>query len=353
MSMTSQDSIPSFSGHPADYRNYRLQVRWLVAATKTDKLELVGPALIRRLSGSAFEQFRSEDPVTYRTQDGAQKVLAVLDKHYAYLPETEVQDSIEQFLSCTRGRNQGPTEYSASFRAAVQRLERILSDQINQEQTTKHGLAMVEHERELRLHSHAMERWEFEFQTAAAQHGEEAAALVLGDPPQEPRPPPSKPPEITFHFPESFTGYLFLKGYGLTRQQRADTIRSAGGTTQFPQLERSLRAAEQSFEGEYSRRGVVFYGEEQSDWYYHEEDSAWQAWEEEEEEWQEDEDENYHEEEPEESYEDLDEVEAEAYVTYMQARQRLREVKQQRGFTDTPGKGKGKGKGKGSRSKGK
>eukprot|EP00969_Alexandrium_andersonii_P331081 14633966-Alexandrium_andersonii.AAC.1 len=36
----------------------------------------------------------------------------------------------------------------------------------------------------------------------------------------------------------------------MSRQQKADTIRSAGGKTQFQAIERVLRASEQAFEGQ-------------------------------------------------------------------------------------------------------
>eukprot|EP00971_Amphidinium_carterae_P218296 4332918-Amphidinium_carterae.1 len=357
MAQPKEESIPSFNGNPSRYRDYRVQVQWLVASTKANALDLVGPALIRRLTGNAFEHFRASNPADFRVPEGAQKVLNILDTHYAFLPQTEIQDAVEAFFACSRQRGQGPTEYSAIFRATTRRLEKLLTTELQREQQLKHQQALLHYERELRLHAARLEEWDQTAQLRAQQ------GLPPDQMPEDPEGPPSLEHVPDFVFPQAFTGYLFLRGYGLTRQQRADTIRSAGGSTRFEALEASLRASEQSYEGEYSRHGVVYFGDNNADEYYQDESwddgygyddyndysdyYTWYA-----------EDEHYPEEHPQQPEETLDgdpelqEDEAEALIGYLQARQKLRDTKRARGFmptssTETKGKAKSKGKGKG------
>ena len=45
-------------------------------------------------------------------------------------------------------------------------------------------------------------------------------------------------------FPSTVLGHLFMRKYGLSREQRAQVIRSTGGSSKFHEVERILRASD-------------------------------------------------------------------------------------------------------------
>eukprot|EP00969_Alexandrium_andersonii_P172090 7607176-Alexandrium_andersonii.AAC.1 len=118
------DDYPTFDGDPAKYRRYRVDVRWLKASVRSEHQHLVAPTLVRKLQGPAAELFRYLDVDEYRTADGVDHLLKVLDQHYNYLPETELQDATEDFLACKRKSGQGATEFTSYFRTTLNQLER-------------------------------------------------------------------------------------------------------------------------------------------------------------------------------------------------------------------------------------
>ena len=122
--------IPSFDGDPAKYRDYRVGVQWLVAGTPDGKRNLLAPMLVQRLGPNAAEHFRHEDPEKYRVDAGVQLLLAKLDPLFNFMPETELQDSTEEFMALHRKRGQMPTEFPSIFRHIVTRLESVPSGQI-------------------------------------------------------------------------------------------------------------------------------------------------------------------------------------------------------------------------------
>ena len=90
--------VPSFTGAPGRYRDYRLAIHWLAASVRDDNRLLVAPALAQRLSGEASELFRYRGPAEFRVADGFQRFVRVLDEHYQYLPETELLEALDSFL---------------------------------------------------------------------------------------------------------------------------------------------------------------------------------------------------------------------------------------------------------------
>ena len=93
--MNKESDYPEFDGDPARYRAYRVAVRWLEASVRAEHQHLVAPALVRKLKGVAVELFRDKDPSDFRCAEGVTNLLEILDVHYNYLPETELQDAIE------------------------------------------------------------------------------------------------------------------------------------------------------------------------------------------------------------------------------------------------------------------
>ena len=55
-------------------------------------------------------------------------------------------------------------------------------------------------------------------------------------------------------FPQSFLGHLFMRNFGLNREQRALVIRSTGGSSRFLDVERILRASDLEDQREQDRR---------------------------------------------------------------------------------------------------
>ena len=45
-------------------------------------------------------------------------------------------------------------------------------------------------------------------------------------------------------FPQSVLGHLFMRQFGLSKEQRAQVIRATGGSSRFADIERNLRASD-------------------------------------------------------------------------------------------------------------
>ena len=246
-SIAKHDDYPSFDGDPAKYRQYRDSVRWLAASVRTDHQNLIAPTLVRKLSGPAAELLRHQDVALYRTIDGVDLLLKTLDEHYNYLPETELQDATEDFLACKRRAGQGATEFTALFRTMLTQLERVLTDQMNRDAGDDYKKLMGEYHVAWNRFCH--ESAMYDRRVDEIDYADEDAVAELGEMPVAPVEPQEPAPQV-FRFPSIWTGYLFLRAYGMSRQQKADTIRSAGGKTQFQAIEKVLRASEQAFEGQ-------------------------------------------------------------------------------------------------------
>lgn len=61
----------------------------------------VYPCLLDRLSGEAWRATEHLSVASIRSTEGWLEVLKTLDKHYKYLPETELHEAIDEFLFFT------------------------------------------------------------------------------------------------------------------------------------------------------------------------------------------------------------------------------------------------------------
>ena len=355
--------VPSFTGAPGRYRDYRLAIHWLAASVRDDNRQLVAPALVQRLSGEASELFRYRDPAEFRVADGFQRFVRVLDEHYQYLPETELLEALDSFLyGVVRAPRQGATEFSAQFRTALSRLESVLSEHIHQERLGLHVTAVAQFPEAQRRHVGALEEWSQAARDARdlGDDGDELveeALAALGPAPPAPVPPVA-PVAAPFHFPQVFTGVLFLKKFNLSREQKASTIRAAGGSFSFPVLERILRSSEQVYEGhqapsrgghqhaylghdEYYAADDEYYDEAEDEEYWDTEDVFYG-----EDDWWDPEDYGDADDDGWEESGELDHAAAssdpaeadpgmeEALLGYLEARRKLQSVRTARGFTD-------------------
>eukprot|EP00969_Alexandrium_andersonii_P193959 8567565-Alexandrium_andersonii.AAC.1 len=57
----------------------------------------------------------------------------------------ELQDATEDFLACKRKSGQGATEFKSYFRTTLNQLERVLTDQMNQDTKDEHQCKIHEY----------------------------------------------------------------------------------------------------------------------------------------------------------------------------------------------------------------
>ena len=87
----------AFDGRPAGYREFRRKVILSVARLEDKQQHLAGPRLLNRLSGEAWRATEHLSVASIRSTEGWLEVVKTLDKHYKYLPETELHEAIDEF----------------------------------------------------------------------------------------------------------------------------------------------------------------------------------------------------------------------------------------------------------------
>ena len=293
-----------FDGRPAGYREFRRKVILSVASLEDRQQHLAGPRLVNRLSGEAWRCTEHLSISAIRSQEGWLEVLRTLDKHYRYLPETELHESIDEFLFMLKKRHgEGATAFASRFKTQLNRLETLISQERSLHSKKKKKTSTAQAAAPAQESSSSLEdsdapsvpsvppatteQAEGEDQTdaAAAEASENVAAersptgpaasmegsarapshgassrgskrhstsgtwkedqakaqremqRLLGTLEQGHRRPKSI-------FPQSVLGHLFMRKYGLNREQRALVIRSTGGSSRFADIERILRASD-------------------------------------------------------------------------------------------------------------
>ena len=117
----------TFTGVPSKYRQVRRKVLLSVASLEDKQIRLAGPRILTRLQGEAWRATEHLS-VAERSADGWRKILAALDSHYRFLPETELNKSVDEFLFGVRRRpNEGPTAFISRFRTCLSRLETLIA----------------------------------------------------------------------------------------------------------------------------------------------------------------------------------------------------------------------------------
>eukprot|EP00435_Cladocopium_sp_Y103_P065472 s345_g27.t1 len=250
--------------------------------------------------------------------EGFLTVIKALDEHYKFLPETEMHESIDEFLFALKRRNgEGATAFASRFRTQLSRVETLICQE-RELTRVKRRRTTASHQRPVNemLDSEMEEtdRSEPESHARAATgsvHSAPAAAgtapAPAGDAPPAGRVPTAgtasapaaeaaaeaehaetatarshasgsvgkrsgkqhsrgtfeqdwaqaqvrmkqmlgtlkmghlKPKPI---FPQSSLGHLFMRKYGLSREQRAQVVRSTNGSSRFVDIERILRASD-------------------------------------------------------------------------------------------------------------
>ena len=128
----SKDSLRdlSFDGKPSGYREFRRKLILGVASLEDKQRHLAGPRVLAKLSGEVWKATEHLSVAEIRSVDGWIKVVNTLDKHYKYLPETELHEAIDEFLFGLKRRNgEGATAFTSRFRTALSRLENLISQE--------------------------------------------------------------------------------------------------------------------------------------------------------------------------------------------------------------------------------
>eukprot|EP00435_Cladocopium_sp_Y103_P019753 s2854_g4.t2 len=120
----------AFDGRPAGYREFRRKVILSVASLEDKQQHLAGPRLLNRLSGEAWRATEHLSVASIRSTEGWLEVLKTLDKHYKYLPETELHEAIDEFLFLLRRRGgEGATAFASRFKTQLNRLETLIAQE--------------------------------------------------------------------------------------------------------------------------------------------------------------------------------------------------------------------------------
>ena len=286
-----------FDGRPANYREFRRKTILAVAGLEEKHVHLAGPRLLTRLQGEAYRATEHLSVSDLRRSDGWLQVLRALDKHYAFLPETELHEAIDSFLFDLRKRpHEGATQFASRFKTALSRVQALVaqdraaskskkrrtsgpeSNMPDAETPPASSLAPTEGEDE------DDEKEDEKPPSACAGEKDEKDQASHEEEPKSARshasvdegrrkkgPGSGKSSRGTFAadrkreelrmahllgtievghtkpspiFPSTVLGHLFMRKYGLSREQRAQVIRSTGGSSKFHEVERILRASD-------------------------------------------------------------------------------------------------------------
>lgn len=335
--MESKDTFRDlqFDGRPSGYRDFRRKTILAVAGQENKLTHLAGPRLLQRLQGEAWRATEHLQIAELRKPDGWLEVIHALDKHYRFLPETELHEAVEEFLfGMKRKSGEGATSFSSRFRTQLSRVQSLIAQEREVtklkrrgkrgKRATKSTPSVVEHDSSLEESAVSeVPRREDRPRSVSATGDESAAAPPAADParasasaqPEAARetsdpdaereqsvhsvrsqPPSShgskrksdhgsrvsrtsrgtykadkerqdrkmlemlgsleyghlRPKPI---FPQAILGHLYMRKFGMNREQRAHIIRSTNGSSRLDDVERIIRASDlEEFRNEDRRR---------------------------------------------------------------------------------------------------
>ncbi|CAL1138301.1 unnamed protein product [Cladocopium goreaui] len=120
----------TFDGKPSGYRDFRRKTLLAIAGLEDKHSHLAGPRLLSRLSGEAWRATEHLNISQLRSPEGFMIVIRALDEHYKYLPETELHESIDEFLfALKRRQGEGATAFASRFRTQLARVETLISQE--------------------------------------------------------------------------------------------------------------------------------------------------------------------------------------------------------------------------------
>ena len=130
--MESKDTFRDlqFDGRPSGYRDFRRKTILAVAGQENKLTHLAGPRLLQRLQGEAWRATEHLQIAELRKPDGWLEVIHALDKHYRFLPETELHEAVEEFLfGMKRKSGEGATSFSSRFRTQLSRVQSLIAQE--------------------------------------------------------------------------------------------------------------------------------------------------------------------------------------------------------------------------------
>ncbi|CAJ1420708.1 unnamed protein product [Effrenium voratum] len=245
----------SFDGRPSGYRDFRRKVILGVAGLEDKIQHLAGPRLLQRLHGEAWRATEHLTVSTLRSTEGWLRVLKALDEHYKYLPETELHEAIDEFMFLLKKRNnEGATAFASRFKTQLSRVQSLIAQE-RETSRRKRNLERMDPEVKLLMQLlpqtlHRFLRRALENEKVLCEAGA-TVVIVLMEPVLLPDPHGAQ--VVVFDdlekkmrpvFPQSVLGHLFMRKFGLSREQRAQVIRATGGSSRFQDVERIMRASD-------------------------------------------------------------------------------------------------------------
>ena len=135
----------SFDGNPSGYRDFRWRTLLAVASVEDKNAHLAGAKLLGRLSGEAWRATEHIPIHKLREDTGWTAVIHALDKHYRYLPETELHGAADNFLfSLKRHPHEGPTSFSSRFRTQLDRLQSLIAQECELHKATTIAALLIQ-----------------------------------------------------------------------------------------------------------------------------------------------------------------------------------------------------------------
>ena len=286
-----------FSGAPSEYRLFRRKILLNVASLEEKHVKLAGPKILTRLTGEAWRATEHLSISELRSEDGWLRVLQALDRHYKYLPETELNECVDEFLFHLKRRSgEGPTAFVSRFKSVLSRLETLIAAERSERSTTKRKRdrrlvqrpdddgdgsesSGVDSEEPVltkdRVDAAASASAQTEQKTPATDtKGPKTVGSFVGEKSPKRGPPSSGGSQHSCGtqkgdeeraqrrmlerlgrlevghlklkpvFPAVILGHLFMRKYGLSREQRSQIIRSTGGSCKFGDIEKVIRASD-------------------------------------------------------------------------------------------------------------
>ena len=303
-----------FDGKPSGYRDFRRKTILAIAGLGEKHVYLAGPRLLQRLQGEAWRATEHLPIAELRQPQGWLHVISALDEHYRFLPETELHEAVEEFLFLLKRRpHEGATSFTSRFKTQLDRVQTLISQERDASRKKKKGgkssskgIGSEKGKDDSSLEDSDAPPTEPSPENTASgtdteqhaagspvaggsQAGEGGSQHAEG---QGSKPPSSlggqskrksetgskgthradqakaqkdmlrmlgtlehghlKPKPI---LPQSILGHLYMRKFGLNREQRAQIIRATNGSSRLVDVERILRASDlEEFRSEERRR---------------------------------------------------------------------------------------------------
>ena len=255
-------------------------------------MRLAGPRILTKLTGEAWRATEHLSVTELRSENGWMQVLEALDGHYKYLPETELNECVDEFLFHLKHRSgEGPTAFISRFKTVLRRLESLIAaDKAAQSATSKRqkmepepGVTSSEEESptaervtaasaaaaagvdekgggtsQKAAHSKGpttagsfVEELSPKMKDASPRGSQLSSGTQRGDDERAQRRMQRSLEKLEAGhtrlrpvFPALVLGHLFMRKYGLNREPRSQVIRSIGGSSRLEDIERVIRASD-------------------------------------------------------------------------------------------------------------